>query len=486
MFPPAKTKAVFLPNYLELHFATSYSPVILPKPKLSEIAPLRAGSPFPPEPAILGLFMKMTKAIAIPRYFKAKSHYVSRKLTSTELQRLARLMPSIPANRAGLMVTSEIGAIHKIPVNGTAYSHRTMTVNFRVHIEARPEDGDIGEAERWMDQFWPAMQSFDSGETYQNYPDLEVKDYLKRYYTTNLDRIISFKRKWDPTNYFKNDQSLPICLEDEIIKPIQFAKFRSCMKLSNVPPRQLVDPASNSSGYDILNLQWNTRIEKVYPVAYLVPLIKDHVMAAVRCGVAANIHLIPSSGGHSYEAISYGTNTTIVIDFREMTNVALLQERVGNDRIAVIQPGALVGPINAQLWTLGGVAIPMGNCLTVGIGGHAVGGGIGFFSAMYGLTIDRVVEYELVDATGEIVIASEKQNPEVFWALRGAAAGYIGIVTQIKIRTFKADKIQITAVKIVYPIKDFVKAGTAMQNWMEWTKNNDPTIFTTASITNGM
>jgi FAD/FMN-containing dehydrogenase len=74
---------------------------------------------------------------------------------------------------------------------------------------------------------------------------------------------------------------------------------------------------------------------------------------------------------------------------------------------------------------------------SVGVGGLTLHGGYGFSSRAHGLTLDALVEAEVVLANSSVVVASETQNPDLFWALRGAG-GSFGIVTKFKFQTFEA------------------------------------------------
>lgn len=99
--------------------------------------------------------------------------------------------------------------------------------------------------------------------------------------------------------------------------------------------RLIFDPDSNPGFYGKLNHQWNLRLSKVYPLAYVVPQTTEDVEDTVKCGSDAQIPVTPKSGGHSYEGYSFGTNDSIVIDFRDMDQVIVNQ----TDHTALIGPG---------------------------------------------------------------------------------------------------------------------------------------------------
>lgn len=75
---------------------------------------------------------------------------------------------------------------------------------------------------------------------------------------------------------------------------------------------------------------------------------------------------------------------------------------------------------------------------SVGVGGHVVGGGYGYSSHTKGLAMDNLVEATVVLANSTVVTASTTQNPDLFWAIRGAGGGGFGIITQYKFQTFAA------------------------------------------------
>lgn len=102
--------------------------------------------------------------------------------------------------------------------------------------------------------------------------------------------------------------------------------------------------------------------------------------------------------------------------------------------IATIGAGTLLDDVTKRLVHAGGRAFAHGICPQVGAGGHLTIGGFGPMSRMWGTALDHVVEVQVVLADSSIVRASATENPEVFFAIKGAASGF-GVVTEFKVRT---------------------------------------------------
>jgi len=133
------------------------------------------------------------------------------------------------------------------------------------------------------------------------------------------------------------------------------------------------------------------------------------------------------SGGHSYGGFS--NSDGLVIDVKGMRAVTV-------DRAAgtvVVAAGASNDDVAADL-TPHGVYFPGGRCPTVGVSGLTLGGGWGFSCRHLGMTCDSLLATELVTASGAIVTASEKDNPDLFWAVRGGAGGNFGVHTSFTYR----------------------------------------------------
>lgn len=196
------------------------------------------------------------------------------------------------------------------------------------------------------------------------------------------------------------------------------------MKNHSVSTWKLLGPAYNGSFYTALNFRFNQLIEKAFPIAIITPTESRDVQAAIRCGVKTSIPLAPISGGHSYIGLSYGTNESIVIDFLYMNGISINLKK----KTAAVESGTLMSQLYGALWKKGKLGAAIGICATVGMGGLALGGGVGYFSSLYGLVIDNLLEINMVDARGNAVLVNPKHNADLWWALRGIGPGYIGCV----------------------------------------------------------
>jgi FAD/FMN-containing dehydrogenase len=125
-----------------------------------------------------------------------------------------------------------------------------------------------------------------------------------------------------------------------------------------------------------------------------------------------------------------GQDNTIVVDMKHFQQFSMDKSTWQ----ATIGGGTLLGDVTKRLHENGNRAMAHGTCPQVGIGGHATIGGLGPSSRMWGSSLDHVEEVEVVLANSTIVRASEQENSDIFFAIKGAAAGF-GIVTEFKVRT---------------------------------------------------
>jgi FAD/FMN-containing dehydrogenase len=199
-------------------------------------------------------------------------------------------------------------------------------------------------------------------------------------------------------------------------------------------PRTLADAirgpviGRNSPGFAPAAHVYNARFDYVRPQAVARPLDAEDVRSAVRWAVARGVSLVPRSGGHSYAGYSTIENG-IVLDLRMLRSIRV-DRRAGT---ATISAGAQLIDVYAALGRKG-ATIPAGSCPSVGIAGHALGGGMGLAGRAFGLTADNLVGAQLVTADGRVRTVDRRTDPDLLWALRGAGAGNFGVVTELTFR----------------------------------------------------
>jgi len=149
-----------------------------------------------------------------PVYQKRKSFYVSKIVGESQLFELQSLLERMPSTVA-VWFDGYGGAVRAIQPNATAFVHRGSTLyNVIASYKVIHPDPFINEAgESYVRHFFDAgREIFQHNETYQNYVDEDLLDYLARYYGDNLARLVQVKRNYDPDNFFRNPQSVPIRL----------------------------------------------------------------------------------------------------------------------------------------------------------------------------------------------------------------------------------------------------------------------------------
>lgn len=164
------------------------------------------------------------------------------------------------------------------------------------------------------------------------------------------------------------------------------------------------------------------------PEAVVRPHTADEVAIAVSLAAAAGLPIAVRSGGHGMQPVDDG----LIVDLAEFTSID-----VGADGLVTVGGGARWGDVAAAL-AEHGLGISSGDTRDVGVGGLALGGGIGWLVREHGLTVDAVREVELVTAAGEVLTVNSDSHPDVFWALRGGG-GNFGVVTRFVFQASPAD-----------------------------------------------
>src|SRR6266536_2972336 len=139
------------------------------------------------------------------------------------------------------------------------------------------------------------------------------------------------------------------------------------------------------------------------------------------------MELAVRSGGHSFPGLSVADDA-LVADLGPMKGIRVDPEV----RTARAQAGVLLGELDRETQQFG-LAVPAGIVTHTGLAGLTLGGGIGWVMRKYGLTIDQLVSVDVVTADGAYVKASENENADLFWGVRGGG-GNFGIVTEFEFR----------------------------------------------------
>lgn len=160
----------------------------------------------------------------------------------------------------------------------------------------------------------------------------------------------------------------------------------------------------------------------------------NDVVAALAFGQARGLEIAVRGGGHN-PAGHCAVDDGLVIDLSRMRNVRVDPE----NGIATCQGGATWLDFDTATQAHG-LITPGGVVGSTGVTGLTLGGGIGHLTAQYGLTCDNLLAAELVTPAGEVVRASEDQNPELLWGLRGGG-GNFGVVTQAEFRLHPLERV---------------------------------------------
>ncbi|HWE44604.1 MAG TPA: FAD-binding oxidoreductase [Caulobacteraceae bacterium] len=180
------------------------------------------------------------------------------------------------------------------------------------------------------------------------------------------------------------------------------------------------------------------------PSAYAVEAQSaSDVAAAVNFAREHRLRLVVKGGGHSYQGTSNAPDS-LLLSTRPMNTVTLHAGFVpqGCEHAMKPQPAVSVGA--GAMWidvydavtTKRGRYAQGGGCTTVGVAGHIQSGGFGSFSKHFGTAAGNLLEAEVVTADGRIRIANPRNNPELFWALKGGGGGSFGVVTRTTVRTY--------------------------------------------------
>ncbi len=197
-------------------------------------------------------------------------------------------------------------------------------------------------------------------------------------------------------------------------------------------------------GYDEARKVYNAMIDKKPRLTARCVDVTD-VVQSVNFARESQLLLAIRGGGHNAGGLGI-CDDGLVLDLRQMNSVTVNAKA----RTVQVGGGAIWSEVDRVTHEFG-LAVPSGIVSTTGVGGLTLGGGLGHLTRKCGLTIDNLIEAEVVLANGEVVQANESQNADLFWALRGGG-GNFGIVTTF---TFRAHPVStVYAGPMFYELSD--------------------------------
>jgi FAD/FMN-containing dehydrogenase len=209
--------------------------------------------------------------------------------------------------------------------------------------------------------------------------------------------------------------------------------------------------------YQEVRRVWNGSIDRRPALIVRCTGVAD-VIAAVRFARRTGLEVAVRSGGHSFPGLSVADGA-LLVDLAPMKGI-----RVDPDaRTARAQAGVLLGELDRETQQFG-LSVPAGIVTHTGLAGLTLGGGIGWLMRKFGLTVDQLLSVDVVTAEGEFVKASESENSDLFWGIRGGG-GNFGIVTEFEFRLNPLGP-EVVAGPIFWPMEDSPEVLRFYRDWL--------------------
>lgn len=177
---------------------------------------------------------------------------------------------------------------------------------------------------------------------------------------------------------------------------------------------------------------WNGLKPERYPEVIVRAASERDVPVAIKLARSRGLRVAVRAGGHSWCG-SPLRDGGMLLDLSRLRR----SEIDTATATATVQPGVIGRELAAEL-TRHGLAFPTGHCGSVALGGYLLSGGLGWNSGLWGPASASVDGIEAVTADGEVVRCDEEENPDLFWAARGAGPGFFAVVTSFRLRLYRS------------------------------------------------
>lgn len=203
-----------------------------------------------------------------------------------------------------------------------------------------------------------------------------------------------------------------------------------------------------SPGYEETRSIWNAMIDKKPALIVRCRGVAD-ICQSIEFARSRGLLVSVRGGGHNIAGNSL-VDRGMMIDLSQMSSVRV--DPV--EKTARVEPGAILADLDHEAQAFG-LATPVGYNSTTGIAGLTLGGGFGWLSRKYGLTADNLLSADVVTSDGRLVTASESENPDLFWGLRGGG-GNFGVVTSFEFQLHQVGP-EVLSGAIVHPFESTEK-----------------------------
>ncbi len=197
------------------------------------------------------------------------------------------------------------------------------------------------------------------------------------------------------------------------------------------------------------------------------------VITAVNFGRDHDLETAIRSGGHNGPGLSL-VDDGLVIDLLNMKGIYVDPDA----KTVRVEPGCVWGDVDHATHAFG-LATVSGVISTTGVGGLTLGGGHGYLTRKYGLTIDNLLSADVVLADGRLVHASEDENSDLFWALRGGG-GNFGVVTSFEFQVHPVETV--IAGPMFWPIEEMESIMRWYREWLPQAPEDVYAFYLTAQV----
>nr|XP_004293693.2 PREDICTED: reticuline oxidase-like protein [Fragaria vesca subsp. vesca] len=220
----------------------------------------------------------------------------------------------------------------------------------------------------------------------------------------------------------------------------------------------------------IRNLRFTTP-KTPTPSFIVTPTHVSHIQASILCSKIHNLQVRIRSGGHDYDGLSYISDVPfIIIDMFNLRSITVNIE----EESAWVESGATLGEVYYRIAEQSKIhGYPAGVCPTVGVGGHLSGGGYGNMMRKHGLSVDNILDAQIVDVNGRL-LDRESMGEDLFWAIRGGGGASFGVIVSWKIKL-----VQVPEVVTVFRVERTLEQGATdiVHQWQHVGNTIDDDLF---------